>query len=360
MSFSRAVAQRSRLRRKHIEGWHAVSGNDISNTPVKVANGVFISWVKHHGRSAALADALGLECVFFNENSGKGGLLGRYLRQFVATTRTLKQQQGSVVAIMLPPLPVVLAIFTARAKPTHIIADLHTGFFTDPKWSWAARLQLCLLRRSTAIVTNSELAEICRNRNVRTVVLHDVLAAPDGDENLPDAIVPTPTVVCPLSYANDEPVDELIEAARLTPEINYILTGAPPVKVVDVAPSNVTFVGYLDHDDYWRTIRTSWGVVALTTRDHTMQRAGYEALICEKAVLTSKFRVLTDFFEDAAVYSDADAPSIAAGVRRMIHGRREFEDNARTVLMHRRHEQSESIGELQGHIADLVNFADLS
>ena len=331
-----------------------MSKSDVKAPRPHKSGGLFISWVAHHGRSAELADGLGFDAVFISESDSRGGLLGRYVRQFMVTRRVIVERQPAVVAVMLPPMPVLLAVLSARIKPTHIIADLHTGFFYDPKWSWATRLELRLLRRALVIVTNAELATICEQGNNRCAVLHDVLEAPEHARQVPAARVPTPTVLCPLSYANDEPVEQLMEAARLTPNIDYVLTGAPPAKVAEVAPNNVRFTGYLDHDSYWQAVQASWGVVALTTRDHTMQRAGYEALICGQGVLTSNFSVLSDFFEDAAVYTEPDAESIANGVRELVDRRVELGEAARVVLSRRRLEQSEAISLLRNHVSSLL------
>ncbi|MFJ6268593.1 glycosyltransferase [Pseudarthrobacter oxydans] len=198
---------------------------------------------------------------------------------------------------MLPPAPLALVARLVRGRH-HVrnFYDLHTGFFHDPKWQWASSWTLRLLRGSTAIVTNTNLATLCDRAGVRAHVLHDVLLRHDGQS------IPGPYIVCPVSYSNDEPIDRILEAAGNLPDTRWLLTGEAPNGVRAKAPANVEFSGFLSDTEYDAALRNASLVVALTNRRDTMQRAGYEALMRGVPVVTSDFEVLRDFFEDSAVY----------------------------------------------------------
>lgn len=273
----------------------------------------FISWTSENGRTTDLAMALGLEPIFVHL-PGRFGLLGRYLRQFRATRRILAEHKPQAAALMLPPIPALWAIATSRHRPARLICDLHTGFFLDPKWRWAAVPGLRLMRsiRATALVTNEALRERCVAEGVSAVVLHDVLRPPRASSESRGYLL------CPLSYANDEPIAALIEAARVTPHVAWVFTGRAPASVRRGAPANVTFTGFVEDEEFAGLVAHAAAVVALTTRPHTMQRAGYEAFNVGVPQLTSDFPELRAFYGDTAVYANADDASIAAGAEAVL------------------------------------------
>ncbi len=80
------------------------------------------------------------------------------------------------------------------------------------------------------------------------------------------------------------------------------------------------FTGYLTNSDYDAELANCDVVMALTTRDHTMQRAGYEAIAAAKPQVTADFKVLRDFHADAAIYVDphSHADIARGGVREAL------------------------------------------
>lgn len=293
-----------------------------------MANGepLFISWIRYHGRSAGLAEALGIDCVFVD--GGKAHVLRRYLRQWRATRKLLRSHEPSAVVVMQPPIVALLciAVHTARTR-VRVYGDLHTGVFSDPKWRWATNWTLWLLRRrGGAIVTNEHLASACRDRGVTATILHDVVQepstpAPDSsaDSDLVRRVIDgTGFVLAPLTYAFDEPVSGILEAAARVPELTWVLTGTAPMNIRSGAPSNVVFPGYVANDDYLRLLSRSRLVIGLTTQENTMQRAGYEALSAGKPFITTPRRVLRGYFGDAVIYSNESGDEIAAAVEEAL------------------------------------------
>jgi hypothetical protein len=203
-----------------------------------------------------------------------------------------------------------------------------------------------MLKGSRAIVTNAALAEICRGRGVNALVLHDILRTPDenvigGDQEAD--LSENPTILCPLS---DEPISEIIEAAKLVPHLLFVFTGNAPTWVKRSAPENVQFAGYISNADYWTYLRHSWGVLALTERDFTMQRAGYEALLVGKPHVTSDFQTLRDFYGEAAIYTRPSGEEIAKALQEMIGKASELSQAAMRLLAIRAIEQQEAIRDL--------------
>lgn len=319
------------------------SGETFVNSEVFSDRGSFISWTTQNGRTLDLARALSLEPVFTDT---PGPLPKRYAKSFLHTRSLIAQDKRTVNIVMLPPTPALVAAVVARSSST--IFDLHTGFFYDPRWSWATKASLRLMRGRTVIVTNENLGAYCRREGLSdVVVLHDYLEDRTGVRGRQDAI----RVVCPLSYANDEPVDAILRAAGDTPEIHWLLTGRPPQAVREAAPRNVFFTGFLADPDYTALLANATFVLAPTNRRDTMQRAGYEALMLGVPVITSDFEVLRDFFGEAAAYARPDAADLTRVLTRALDDIGTMESRVRSTLAERRLEQSVVLESLAARVS---------
>lgn len=306
--------------------------------------GAFVSWTRQNGRTEDLAARLGIEPRYIYLPS-KLGLPGRYLRQLRATRRLLAEESPASVVLMLPPAPALLAFLGARKlRPSRVACDLHTGFFLDPKWAWAVAPSLRMMRKlgATAIVTGDHLREQCEAAGVSALVLHDAIAH-DVQTSAPENYL-----LCPLSYANDEPVTEILAAAAQTPELEWRLTGRAPAAVTAAAPANVTFTGFVSERDYDALLQGSLGVVALTTRAHTMQRAGYEAFGAGVPHITSDFPELRGFYEDSAVFTTPSTDSIVPAVRDFVERRAELVEALARVRAARIDEQVSGLRAVRG------------
>lgn len=325
---------------------------------VATEDAIFISWASENGRTVDLAKSLGVP-AYFLAVSGRRRLLRRYGRQAFATVKVLRSSRPKQVLLMLPPTPllVVCALWARGRSDRNLIGDLHTGFFSDPKWSRFTAFGLRLLRPHAAIVTNRHLQGLAETAGVRSVVAHDPLTDRTSTES-PDAN----TVLCPVSYANDEPIDTILAAAKLTPEITWRLTGRAPDDVVTSAPNNVAFTGFVSDAELVKLFRDSAIVVALTTRDHTMQRAGYEALMSGRPQVTSHFKVLTEFVGAAGRTIDPSrADMLAVAVRSIMRDLESWEASTFETLRLRLMEQSSAQDEIRHLIfqQDRRNGGDL-
>ncbi|MGW3481985.1 glycosyltransferase [Rhodococcus indonesiensis] len=300
---------------------------------------MFISWVDHHGRSADIAQRLGLDAVFLPEDIARQSIPIKYYNAARFTVRVLRDRQPTCILLMLPPTPALLTTYAFKPAGTTLIADLHSGFFNDRKWKWLVRPSLKLLRGSTVVVTNSELARLCRRYGVNPIVLHDPLEDRRASANG----IRGEYVICPLSYHDDEPVEAILHAASILPNIEFRFTGNAPRRIRQNAPSNVVFTGYVSKEDYVTLLDRARLVLALTTRDLTMQRAGYEALMKGKPQVTAHFGVLREFLGEAAVYVDpSDGCSIAGGVEKVFASTDEYRQRTEDLLSRRELEQRES------------------
>lgn len=291
---------------------------------------LFVNWIGYHGRSDDLASNLDAQDIYVT--GGAGNRLIRYVRQWRDTVRAVRRERPDVVYVMQPPIFALWATKVAAPRSCTVIADLHTGVFTDPKWRWAWKWILAGQRRrgNAVIVTNESLAKKCRARGVRTFVLDDAVPrrvgkanAVAGDAHLRD-LRPDEYVLVPLAYAADEPLDEILGAAAQDVERTWVLTGRAPASVRANAPRNVVFSGFVTREDYEWLAAHAGVMLACTTEEETMQRAGYEAVSWERPLVTTRTRVLLDYFGDAAVFTDPIASSLADSMRTAFKQRAEL------------------------------------
>ncbi len=311
---------------------------------------MFLSWIRYHGRSAALSEALGLPAVWLPR---EGPAPWAYLKNAARTFREVRQRRPAVIGLMLPPLPALIAVLLAHPRRTKVLADLHSGVFLNPRWRWCLGITLHLLARGhCAVVTNEELAAVCRGAGVRTFVLHDLLTAPAGQapSRTPSAGTRS-LIVVPLSYANDEPVEQILQAATLLPDVQFALTGDAPARFRARALQNLSFTGRLDFASYTALLRSSDAVLALTTRDLTMQRAGYEALQAGVPVITSAFTPLRRYFGSAAVFTEPTPHAISDAVQTALRDNELLRARAGEVLRERLVDQATAFNELEAWVA---------
>lgn len=269
-----------------------------------MASAVFVSWVKHHGRSAALARALGAEPVFIAVGRTGQRVLApiRYLVQTGLTTVMLVHRRPSAVIAMAPPnLLIRVLLVWRRLTGARLVIDAHSDAVLERQGSATRGSFLALARRADAtIVTNEQLED--RLAGVRTFVLDNPPVAHPPGSPPPGA---PPLVLFPASWGFDEPVDWVAAAAEQVPEARFAITGRPrEERLPHPLPENLVLTGFLSTAEYEALLASATLVVALTTREETMQQAAYEALDFGKPVVASGTRALRGLLGGAAIYVD--------------------------------------------------------
>ncbi len=119
-------------------------------------------------------------------------------------------------------------------------------------------------------------------------------------------------------FADDEPVADVVEAARQLLDVADVHitgdSGRAPDGLLEQAPANVQFVGFLEPVAYRRALADADVVLALTTEPSSMIRAAYEAIYAERPLVVSDWPALREAFP-YAVHVAGDANGIAVGLR---------------------------------------------
>lgn len=313
----------------------------MSSRTIRRGNGwAAIAWAPYSRRSEMFARELGgtLHCIHYLKFRSPLHAPVKYVLQAVRTLQVLFAERPRAVHVQSPPFVcgLVVHLYCLLAGARYVV-EHHTASF-GTAWDWAMPMQKFVARHAvTNIVTAERWADLMRSWGAQALVMHDpFLDLPPGE---PFSLRPGFNVAFIGTFAQDEPLDAVLEAAALMPDVHFLITGdteqAPGT--IAAAPPNVTFTGFLDPNrEYLGLLRGVDAAMVLTTRNDTLQLAGCEAISVGTPLITSDWPYLRELFADTAVYVSPSARSIRDGVREVLDRRAEL---AREIPGFRRERQ---------------------
>ena len=316
---------------------------NVIATRVRALRGVqppflYISWTEQCSRSDYTAAALGGLSFFpFVRIEPERGRLIKWCTlafQALWTWAILLKHHPKVTIVRSPPVHGIFTVWLFTALfGGKLATDNHTATYASPHWRRFLFLQRWLERRAAFnIVAVPALKQLVEANGGRAILVPDVPldVAYDTLPATPAADGP-PKLVVPCSYNPDEPIREILAAASLRPQVCFVFTGraeklAPELRAT--APANVLFTGFIARSDYVSLVRSASAVLALTTRNQTMQRAAWEAIYLGRPVMTTSWPVLRESFAKGAVFVANDAAAIAQGIDALLSEHARFEREA--------------------------------
>jgi hypothetical protein len=223
------------------------------------------------------------------------------------------------VFVQDPPIFASLAVYLYTALcfgwPKFVI-DAHTGAFLHPYWKPFRGLQKWIYRHALAVIaTNRTLAERVQSWRANGMALAGPpIEIPPGEA--------TPlsgqfNLVLINSFSADEPLAEVMDAMVDQSGVHLYVTGdtrkAQPT-LLEKAPDNVTFTGFLPDEEYLGLLRGADAVMALTSEDFTLQLGGMEAIAAGKPLITSDLSFLREYFCLGTVHVPNHSQGVRAGI----------------------------------------------
>lgn len=248
----------------------------------------------------------------------------RYLAQAIATITVIVRHRPQVVFFTNPPfVSGVACLLAAKVVDAKCWADCHSGAYNDPRWERFRAVNQRVLARCTGVIFHNDRLARQHGSMVRRHVVVSIYAMVDrrtpGSEKRREAGArPLVAVIC--SYGFDEPIGELLEAARMLPQADLAFTGKAPVGLLSDMPSNVRLTGWLSDARYHELLSGAAAVVCMTTREATMQNGLIEALEHARPVLTSNTAALREWARNVpgVLTVDNDAAAIAGRLEAII------------------------------------------
>jgi glycosyltransferase involved in cell wall biosynthesis len=290
---------------------------------------IFIAWAPYGRRSELLAQELGARMYFVHYLKYKVPIYAplKYILQALRTLQLLFAERPAVVFVQSPPFVCGAIVYLyCRLRGARYVLDHHTDSFSR-RWAWALPIQRFLARRAiTNLVTNSHWAEVVRSWQASPFILPDpFVSLPEGEQV---AVEPGFSLVFINTFATDEPTEAVVHAAAELPDVHVYITGSKrskPAEYFAATPPNVTFTDFLPDAQYFGLLRAASAVMALTTRNYTLQGGGCEAVSLGKPLITSDWPYLRELFARGAVYVENSRDGIRDGIRAMQQRYQELE-----------------------------------
>lgn len=322
---------------------------------------LFIAWVPFQRRSVSMRDHFGYDLEFISL-SFKNRLF-RPFEYVIKTAKTLGlfvSRRPRVVWLQLPPTILLYLSYLYKLvlkRDALIIADCHNATFRKP---WISLPGIVgLLNRCALVLVHSEQVEqqakalgvipdlVCLLEDPPTLIEASSRPYDSPSTSGEPAFYTHPWVLCPCSFNRDEPIEELIAAARLAPEITFVITGKPSrakgIHDLTNLPSNVVLSGFLPLERFDELLLNADVVLGLTKLDGIQLSAAGEAVSTGTPMVLSATTLLKKLFYKGAIYVDSDVPeSIAQGTQRAIAA---HDDLTQAVIDLRRERQRTWLGQ---------------
>jgi hypothetical protein len=269
-----------------------------------------------------------------------------YLINGYKSLRLMGKTLPDVLWIQLAPVFLLYTALIYRKvfhKTSCIVADCHNGMFY-PIWMKLPGTIRLLNSCDLVLVHNDRIKEKALALGVSEDRLHVLETRPalidcgSVMRKVEKLSYSPPWILMPCSFDWDEPLREVLDAARLMPEIHLIITGDPArakgVHDLSQIPDNVVLPGFLSRREYNDHLCQAHAVMGLTTQDDVQLSVANEAVVAEKALVISYTKLIRKMFYKGAIYVDTfDPESIAAGCRKALRDHESLVDDVR-LLQH--------------------------
>jgi len=311
---------------------------------------IWFSWERSR-RTVELASALSdVSLEIFESDANR---LVRYPSLLVRTLLVLLKEKPQLVIIQNPSLVLSLFMVTLGKLMTKgVVVDAHNEglrpFYSELN-CLLPLYRLIQRKADLTIVTNTNLASMVEQNQGRPFVLADRIPRFNNPTEVSLKNEYRVTFVC--TFEKDEPFVEVIESARIiSPSIALYITGrhkkAPPA-VIDAAPSNVEFTGFLSDNDYENLLYSSDVIMDLTLMEDCLVCGAYEAVGMGKPMILSNTNAIKNYFSKGVIYTDNNAGAIASAIQEAIDNRQRLQAEAIELRQELEHDWDEKFSRLK-------------
>ena len=282
---------------------------------------IWVSWERHR-RTAELAAALDDVHLYVIQLEAPRAI--RYTWLLLKTAWFLARKLPDIVIVQNPSI--VLALFMTtmgRLLVRTVVVDAHNEGIKPfyAKYNRFLSIYRLIQRRSDlTIVTNTNLADEVSRNGGNPFVLEDSVPSFSAPHKI--SLQGRHNIAFVCTFEKDEPYQEVVASARLIdPTICVYVTGRfqkAARELVDGAPANVKFTGFLSEKDYVDLLYSCDAVMDLTLLEDCLVCGAYEAVALEKPMILSDTKALRSYFSFGAVYTENNSEAVAAAIKQVI------------------------------------------
>lgn len=290
---------------------------------------LFIAWVPFQRRSLSMKSYFDYELKFITFSFKQRFLRPlEYVFKGCQTLFYFIKKNPNVVWIQLPPNILLHLAFVYKLlfnRKLVIVADCHNATLRKP-WIQIPGTVFLLNRCEVIMIHNDSVRQQAVDYEIdskKTYVLEDPPAFVALTTEKKGNSTASPSIVCPCSFNRDEPIEEILNAARMIPEITILITGnynrAQGIHDLSNIPDNIKLTGFLSTVEFDRLIARADAILGLTKLDGIQLSVANEAVGSGKPMILAHTKTLMKLFYQGAVYvNPTQADSIAQGCREAI------------------------------------------
>ena len=320
---------------------------------------LFFVWGSHSIRARSISKHLGASLYLLSTSRVKHPVL------YIKTLRILLKERPGIVFCQSPPISCAFVVtlycyFCSQKSRPKVLIDLHTGAIERP---WSRRISKFVMQRANAnIVTNLELQNLLiTNYSIKPIVLEDPVPDLAAELSMSKGyqISSNPEEVFKIavisSFAEDEPLEEVLKAAAELSDIKFFITGDSANiyhRQLSKKSPNIFFTGFLHYVDYVHLIQQVDAIMDLTTSGRTMVTGAYEAVALGLPLITSNSDPLKRYFNKGTIHVNNTQNDIKRAIRIAQERKEELKKEMREL-------RSERLNEYEKKISNLKNFLDV-
>lgn len=294
---------------------------------------IHIAWIGFQRRQISMKPYFGFDVFFFpiERKVSKFRKLISYLKTSIKTYNLLKVQKPDVVWVQLPQTPLLWVCLLYKLlghRDVKIIADCHNAMLRAP-WNSLPFTQSSLNACDMVVVHNESLISQAVEQGINSNVLLVVEDPPAEFSNVDVSSYeyPRPWIVFPASFAKDEPIDALVQAAHQLEAGSILITGntknLKEQSLLTKKPANLHFLGFLSNQDFDSLIVSCDAVLALTIFDGIQLSVCGEAVGACKPLIVSDTPLLRKLYPQGTEFVQPTAESIASGIHSLMQRKSE-------------------------------------
>lgn len=283
-------------------------------------------WASYQGRADLWGKRLDAPVYFIYKGTigryNKLGLPLRYLRQAQETWKILITKRPRVILVTNPPI-FAGAIVSRYCKQSNaaLILDTHSPALFSKQWRWTLPIQKLIARRAIVNILDQDcFKQTFESWGCRVVMLQRPPIRRVSPKLQNQSIQAPIEITAVNTFATDEPLSPILDAARELPDIHFSILGdfrLAPLNIRKNKPDNVTFTGYLRGNDYWDQLNRSQAILCLTTFSHSLLGGAQDGMMAEVPVILSRQPVLCEYFTRGRIFIENTAQGIIQGVNEL-------------------------------------------
>ena len=286
---------------------------------------IWIAWERHR-RTITISRYLDIEPIIFVKD------LPRFVKHpyfILKTLFELFKHKPQNLIVQNPSIILALeACLFRRFFKYKLIVDAHNGGLIPDVVTLPVLQSIYQYVQKFAditLVSNRYLGEVVEKNKGTPFVLPDKLPDIKFDKSTVNVKI---KVVYICTFAIDDPYLAVLEACRMLPEgINVYFTGnynKSDILKKNIS-KNITLTGFLSDQKYWDLLKSADLIIDLTTRRDCLVCGAYEAVSTETPMILSNSRVLREFFNKGAVFTEVEASEIASAIITSVEKIRELQ-----------------------------------